>query len=44
MKGGLDRWLRPSAVDRLVGGLPDVQIHVVGPGTDDGEAPDPGAG
>jgi two-component system sensor histidine kinase KdpD len=43
-RGGMDRWLRPSPVDRLVDGLPDLQIHVVGPGTDPGEAFDPGGG
>jgi K+-sensing histidine kinase KdpD len=42
-RGGMDRLLRPSPVDQLADHLPDLQIHIVGPGTEPDEAFIPGA-
>jgi len=31
---GVNRWLKSSPIDQLVGQLPDLQIHIIGPGSD----------
>jgi two-component system sensor histidine kinase KdpD len=42
-RAGVDRWRRPSTVDQLVERLPDLQVHVVGPGSEPEETTDPSA-
>ncbi len=37
-RSGVNRWLKSSPVDHLVEQLPDLQIHVIGPGSDADEA------
>jgi two-component system sensor histidine kinase KdpD len=41
-RGGIDRWLRSSTIDHLVDRLPDLQIHIIGPGSEADESIDPG--